>query len=268
MLESTKRKYIILLTIVIITLLLVFIGLRYILHNSTFKPHNAENIDYNNLNQDYFTTLSGNVIDVVYQKNKNKDYVIIYFHGNSGRAKSTIDYFRKNGYPFVSMAYPGYHGSSGKPNVKSINNSVSMLMHFIKQHFSENERKKMYIFGHSLGSQTALYFSSIYHNEITDIIIVNGFTSIQRICEYSLKKYHIQNLCFTAKDYFNSLSYVKGIHLPVYHQFHLFNDNVIPYDAGLQLYNTINTNNKNFTTLKNGTHHNFPHDDVFKVIIN
>ena len=48
MLESTKRKYIILLTIVIITLLLVFIGLRYILHNSTFKPHNTENIDYTN----------------------------------------------------------------------------------------------------------------------------------------------------------------------------------------------------------------------------
>ncbi|MDA0617266.1 MAG: alpha/beta fold hydrolase [Proteobacteria bacterium] len=254
--------------IVIVTLLIaVLLIVRYTLYRSTFKPYNAEDIEYTGLTREYYPNSNGNAIDVVYQKVPKKDYVIIYFHGNSGRSKNTIDYLRKNKHPFISIAYPGYHSSSGKPNIKLTQDSVSLLMNFVKQNFVESERTKIYIVGHSLGSQTALYFASIYHKEISGIVIVNGFASIRQMCEHTLKKYHIQNLCIIAQDYFNGLSYVKNIHLPTYHQFHLENDDVIPYTAGLYIFNKINANSKDFTTLKNGTHHNFPHDDVFNVIV-
>ncbi len=149
----------------------VVIALEFVLHSSTFPTYAQRNPEYNNIKSDfyYLDKKKSKKIGVLFNKKKDSKDVFIYFHGNAGRLPYIINYLNKN-HSFISPALIGYNNSSkARPSVKNSYLATKKLIDFLDKHFSE-ENLNFHIIGHSLGSQTAMYFVSKYQKKNKVII--------------------------------------------------------------------------------------------------
>jgi dienelactone hydrolase len=211
-------------------------------------PKKRTEISYNGLEVATKKLSTGEEIEILFSK-KNDGLVFVYFHGNVGRLEYIVDFLKQN-YSFVSVSYAGYKGSSGKPSVKNIYEAVEKTKEFVREEFP---KRRIFVMGHSLGSQTAMRYSIIEENTKV-LAIINGFDSIYNLCKDRLQKLSLA--CIIAKSSFDAVkdfNSSKGGNFE-FLVFHNPKDVVIPFERGLKLFENIKKDNKNFVTLKQGDH--------------
>ena len=109
--------------------------------------------------------------------------------------------------------------------------------------------------GHSLGSQTAFYFATLYASDIKAVSIVAGFDSVYNLCKATLNI--LGFLCLAAWDHFDNIKLSQKYIDTNYYQFHKKNDAVIPFERGKALFDVVNAKNKEFIELTDGNHGRF-----------
>jgi uncharacterized protein len=244
------KKSINIILIIIFFLMMSYFILKIVLYKTTFDYKNQDIIDYDGIERSYITLSTREKIDIAFNE-KNDDVLFVYFHGNRGRL-SFIMNFLKDNYSFVSPSYPGYANSSGKPSVKNIYETVEKTKDFINDKFPN---KKIYVIGHSLGSQSSFYYATI-ENNIKTLGILEGFDSVYNICRERLKKFGF--LCFVSQNSFNAKKLAMQNTLPfTVISFHSPQDVIVSFNRGLNLYNKIKAKKKMFFTLPQGEHGNF-----------
>ena len=245
------KKIVFLFVFVWIIAITGYFALSFILYKSTFQYQYQDNISYDGLNNDKFTLSTGEDIEIVFSK-KDDNEVFVYFHGNTGRVPFIIDFLKEN-YSFISPSYAGYGASSGKPSVKNIYEMVEKTKDFVQSHFPD---KKIYVMGHSLGSQPAFYYGTI--DEKTKVLaIVEGFDSVYQMCKERMGVFNF--ICFIAKGSFSAENLAKNHNLSHtnFISFHSPEDVVVSFNRGISLYNQVRAKKKMFFNFQQGKHGSF-----------
>ena len=256
-----KYKKTIGVSVVLITImwLMASIALRLFSSYFLFHPEESKGFNYSNIKKEYSTIYLknryGDTVENLFIPNKNSNKILIYFHGNSGRASFTINDVSKY-FNVFSPAYPGYHRSSGKPNNDNVYEVAELSINYLLK--SGYKLQDIIVLGHSLGGSVAVYAGSKFN--VSDVIVVNTFDSIYSMC---YDKYSI--LCIFSGDLFNSITSASQLQTK-FDQFHNEQDKVIPYVRGIALFNQVKSKNKHFYKI-DGDHAHFNVDYVISTAI-
>ncbi len=106
--------------------------------------------------------------------NKHSDITIFYFGGNANNALQALNNLATFPYNSVTLNYPGYANSKGKPSQKAIFKAAQIV-------FEKFKSKKNIIIGRSLGSAVASFIASRY--SVKGVILITPFHSITHLAK-------------------------------------------------------------------------------------
>ena len=213
----------------LISLLLIgWLGASYYLYSQAstlvYEYSRSQNLKFDvpSLNSRALKLDSGDEVSLQIVPNPKTTKYILYLAGNWGPVPAIVkDLSKYANVAFVS--YPGYGDSKGKSNTNLVNQSAEKALNYLQNRGLKNNQ--ITVFGHSLGGSPALYLASKY-SDLNQVIIVNTFYSIQKMCEI---QYSI--LCIFAGDIHPSYKYAKEVKSSILH-FHSIDDEFIPFKQG------------------------------------
>jgi len=180
---------------------------------------------------------------------------VLYCHGNAATLSDlahVAQIFYMSGWNALLFDYRGYGRSS--PAIPELSeDSVAQDATTAFNWLSERiERKKIFIWGHSLGS--AIASSLAARTQPSGLILEGGFPSI---IEAARARYRFLPLFeWMAFDKFSTSKYLMKYKGPVIIA-HADGDTVVPFYLGEKIYNSAN-NPKEFIRLKGINHQDFP----------
>ncbi|MHC4123172.1 MAG: alpha/beta hydrolase [Planctomycetota bacterium] len=171
---------------------------------------------------------------------KHADYTILFCHGNGGNMMHRLDsinIFYNLGFNCFIFDYRGYGNSQGKPTEEGTYIDAQTAYNWLV-----NEKgispSNIIIFGRSLGGTVAAHLAGKV--EAMCLVIESAFTSYVDIGK---KFYPYMPVRWFARFSYNTLEYIKKVHCPLM-VIHSRNDEVIPFEFGLELYETSNQPNE------------------------
>ncbi len=179
---------------------------------------------------------------------ENSDKLVIYYHSNSGSACD--DAFLKDvfkDYSYIFVEYRGYANDDRRPSKNLILKDVENVNDFIKT----IDYSKLVIGGYSLGTGPASYHTMLA--EVDSIFLLAPYKSVADLAKRRAKFYPISIILtenydneLYLKDYKGELMIIHGTE-----------DVRIPIEFGMQLFDSVHSENKEFVEVKAG------HGDVF-----
>jgi fermentation-respiration switch protein FrsA (DUF1100 family) len=184
---------------------------------------------------------------------KDKDKVVVFFHGNAGNASGRqpkIKEFLNKGYGFLMVEYRGYGGNPGKPNEIDNKKDAQAAIRYLKeQGYNQND---LVLYGESLGTGIATYIAS--ETAPAAVILEAPYTSLLDVAK---KSYWFFPVSLMLKEKYPSLELMGKIKSPI-----LIvqgeEDNIIPVEMGKQMLAAANSNKKGVFIPEAG-HNNLHH---------
>ncbi|MFH1615300.1 MAG: alpha/beta hydrolase [Planctomycetota bacterium] len=179
-----------------------------------------------------FSTCDGLKLSGWYIPSGRSSVTILFCHGNGGNMAHRLDsinIFNELGVNCFIFDYRGYGSSQGKPTEEGTYMDAFAAYEWL------TERKKIkaediIIFGRSLGGSIAAYLASKV--KARSLVIESCFTSYVDI---GRKFYPYMPVRMFARYSYRTIDYVRQVHCPVM-IIHSRNDEVIPFEFGLELY--------------------------------
>lgn len=100
--------------------------------------------------------------------------VVVLIHGlgeHSGRYLHVAKYFTSAGYVLKTMDLPGHGKSEGKRGDTSFNSVKVIIQSIIKEAQNEFPTRPVFLYGHSLGGELALYFTLTESAPLAGVIV-------------------------------------------------------------------------------------------------
>jgi len=167
---------------------------------------------------------------------ENSELTVLFCHGNGGNMMHRLDsinFFYNLGLNCFIFDYRGYGNSQGKPNEEGTYLDAQAAYNWLTE-----EKKvapdKIIIFGRSLGGSIAAQLTS--KTQAKALVIESAFTSYVDI---GRKFYPYMPVRWFAKFSYRTIDYIKEVKSPVM-IIHSRNDEVVPFEFGLELYETAN----------------------------
>lgn len=211
-----------------------------------------------------------------FEKSESKDYkgtrfyekkwnnnLIVYFHWNEWSAcdRTTIKWLlEETKSTYIFLEYSGYWDlDNNKPNIEDILIDIDNLWEYI----NTKQFDKVSVLWRSLWTWTASYFASI--NEIDKLLLISPYSQLYKIWA---DQYPIFPVKYLFTENYNPISDLEKYNADIL-VIHWKLDKVIPFKYWNELFESLNTNNKEFFVLEDWTHHNiFDYDDVNERIVN
>ncbi len=208
----------------------------------------------NDINHERYTFgVDSRRLDIIKLPNSTSDKTILYFHGNGGFSLQIAQKLQVFGTVY-SSPYPGYEQSTGNPNTATINGNADILFNHVVTKGAKPDN--IILFGHSLGGSPATFLASKY-DTISKLILVNTFYSVKSMCEISFGYF-----CTFGEDIHPTFKYANNVLIPI-KQYHVLQDETIPFDQGVKLSKAFSKTNHTFYEIT-GTHNQFDITDMFE----
>ena len=170
----------------------------------------------------------------------NSKLTVLFCHGNGGNMMHRLDSINilyNLGLNCFIFDYRGYGKSEGKPSEEGTYLDARAAYEWLidEKRLSPNN---IIIFGRSLGGTIAAQLASKV--EAKSLIVESAFTSY---IDIGKKFYPYMPVRWFARFNYNTLDYIKAVHCPVM-IIHSRNDEVVPFEFGLELYESSNEPNK------------------------
>lgn len=182
---------------------------------------------------------------------------MLYFHGNAGnighRLHNAQALFRHCGFNILLLEYRGYGKSQGSPSEMGLYLDSQAGLDFLLSR-RDIDRKKIIVFGRSLGGAVAIYLTASHANRdnIMALIVENTFTAIPTMAQLMFPgASNIPILCF--KNKFRSSYEIKKVKVPTLLMSGLA-DQLIPSSMMMELYQACGAPLKHIETFQGGTH--------------
>lgn len=167
---------------------------------------------------------------------ENSSFTVLFCHGNGGNITHRLDsinLFYSLGLNCFIFDYRGYGNSQGRPTEEGTYLDAAAAYKWL------TEEKKVspgsiIAFGRSLGGSVAAQLASKV--EIGSLIIESAFTSY---AEMGKRFYPYMPVRWFARFGYETIHYVRDVRCPVM-IIHSRNDEVIPFEFGLELYEAAN----------------------------
>lgn len=156
--------------------------------------------------------------------------VVLYFHGNGGALRYRVGRFRKlikDGIGLVAIEYRGYGGSQGSPSEQGLFADGDAAYAFAAAHYRPEQ---IVLWGESLGSGVAIHLAA--EKPVGRVILEAPFTSAAAVAAL---RYWFLPVRLLMKDQFRSDERIQNVTAPVL-ILHGFNDHVVPYAMGEQMF--------------------------------
>tara|TARA_R100001369_G_scaffold51222_2_gene78046 strand:+ start:150 stop:947 length:798 start_codon:yes stop_codon:yes gene_type:complete len=189
-------------------------------------------------------------LNALHFKVENPKGVILYFHGNAGnldRWGEITSFFTQFNYDVVVMDYRTYGKSTGKLSEKSLYKDAQLFYDYILKRYPENE---VTVYGRSLGTTFAAYVASA--NNPKKLILETPFYSMTDVAK---KRFPVLPVAQLLKYRFPTNTYMNKTNCPVV-IFHGTDDDVVPYESGKKLAETLPKDRLNFISIPEGGHNN------------
>lgn len=183
-----------------------------------------------------FRTSDGVQLNGWYVPARKSVYTILFCHGNGGNIMHRLDsinIFYHLGVNCFIFDYRGYGNSEGKPTEEGTYLDVRAAYDWLLKE-KKVPRANIIIFGRSLGGSIATQLATKV--KAAACIIESTFTSYRDIGK---KFYPYMPVRWFARFDYKTIDYIREIHCPVM-IIHSRNDETIPFEFGLQLYEAAN----------------------------
>lgn len=190
---------------------------------------------------------------------KNKEKIIVYFHGNAGNLgerSHKLKIFARD-FGILAISYRGYAKSEGSPSEKGLLFDAKEATDFLLQKGYKNE--DIILYGESLGSGVAIQHAAKFNPY--GIILEAPYYSITEIAK---RIYWYLPVEILLKDRFDSYKYATQIKAPII-IFHGTKDLTVPYKDGKKLFELFPTR-KEFITIEGVGHLDFDEEFMAKTI--
>lgn len=234
-----------------VLLLLSNCGIR---NKFTFYPDKKSEIEKENIpshiTEHFLNTSDKERIQTFLFSHKNKQPIVIYFHGNAGNVYHRFSHAQAlydMGLNVLLVSYRGYAKSSGKPSEKGIYNDGEAALNFAKDSLGYR-LEDVYIYGRSLGTTVAVNLSQ--HQPIKGVVLITPLTSGKEMT----KAMRLGAFKFIAGNSYNSYEKIDNLNSKLL-IIHGDKDEVTPYYMAEKLYDKFE-GDKKLVTIKNGMHNN------------
>ena len=167
---------------------------------------------------------------------KDAEFTILFCHGNGGNIVHRLDsinIFNKLGLNCFIFDYRGYGNSQGKPSEEGTYRDAAAAYNWLRRE-KKTPGQNIIIFGRSLGGSIGAYLAEKV--EVKGLIIESGFTSYADIGQ---KFYPYMAVRLFASFDYSTIDYIRKVNCPVL-IIHSRDDEIIPFDFGLRLYDAAN----------------------------
>lgn len=183
-----------------------------------------------------FETEDGLKLSAWFIPAEKAELTVLFCHGNGGNMThrlDTINILNELGLNCFIFDYRGYGSSQGKPSERGTYLDVEAAYKWL------TEKKKIpsqniILFGRSLGGSIAAYLATKV--EAKGLIVESSFTSY---VDMGRKFYPYMPVRLAAAYSYKTIDYVRQVHRPIM-IIHSRNDEVIPFEFGLRLYDVAN----------------------------
>ncbi len=179
---------------------------------------------------------------------QNAEFTVLFCHGNGGNIThrlDTINILNELGLNCFIFDYRGYGTSEGKPSEAGTYRDVEAAYEWLTKN-KKVAPENIILFGRSLGGSITAYLAQ--NVKAKGLVIESGFTSY---IDIGKKFYPYMPIRLAAQFRYPTIDYIRNIHCPVL-IIHSRNDQVIPFEFGLRLYDAANEP-KEFTEIS-GSH--------------
>lgn len=188
---------------------------------------------------------------------ENPKGLILYFHGNAGdlsRWGEIVMPLMDLGYDVLVMDYRGYGKSTGKLSEKALYQDAQLFYDHALKTYRE---KDIVVYGRSLGASIATQLAS--NTNPKKLILETPFYSL---LETARERFPFLPAKQLLKYRMPSFEYIQRVKMPVV-IFHGTKDNVISYESGKKLFESIPHARKKMYTIENGGHNNLSDFKVY-----
>ncbi len=257
------KRFLKMLLSIVTALLVAYLGLGLILYyrQPAFTFYPTRDVPYNpgDIGLEYekvqLRTPDHLVLSGWYIPAKDAQFTVLFCHGNGGNIAYTLDsinIFNELNLNCFVFDYRGYGHSQGKPTEEGTYIDAQTAYNWLK-----NEKKvkpaDIIIFGWSIGGSIAAHLAG--NVEARGLAIESGFTSYVDI---GRKFYPYMPVKLFARYSFRTSDYLKQIDCPVL-IIHSRNDEIIPFELGLRLYEEAAKEPKEFLEITGGHNDGFLH---------
>ncbi len=194
----------------------------------------SKNIDYKDI---YLTTADNIKINGWYIDNPSSNEVILFLHGNGGNIQNTIgfiDYFYQFPIDFFVIDYHGYGKSGGELSEANLYLDTNAAYNYLIND-KKYSPKQIILVGWSLGANLALNLAS--KEQVGAVVSIASITSAKEISDHFIP-FYIRPFIWERSN-FNVINIIDKITAPILFM-HSKNDNLIPYNMSLALYEKAN----------------------------
>jgi fermentation-respiration switch protein FrsA (DUF1100 family) len=167
---------------------------------------------------------------------QNSEFTVLYCHGNGGNMMyflETVNFINKLGLNCFVFDYRGYGSSQGEPTENGTYLDVRAAYRWLTKKKGVAP-KCIILFGWSLGGSIAAYLAGKV--KPAGLVIESTFTSYRDI---GRKFYPYMPVKWFARFNYPTVDYVRKVKCPVL-IIHSRNDEMIPFEFGLAIYNAAN----------------------------
>jgi hypothetical protein len=243
--------------------LAVYLGLGLILYlmqsKFTFQPTRELIYNPGDIGLEYekvqLKTPDNLLLSAWYIPAKDAEFTILFCHGNGGNMMhrlDTLNIFYELGINCLIFDYRGYGASQGKPTEQGVYADARTAYDWLI-----NEKKispeNIILFGRSIGGSVSAHLAN--NVKVKGVILESCFTSYADI---GRKFYPYMPVKLLAKYSFNTFEYVKKLKCPIL-VIHSRNDEIIPFELGLRLYEQAANEPKEFLEIFGSHNEGFLH---------
>ena len=166
----------------------------------------------------------------------NSEFTVLFCHTNGGNMMyqlDSINIFYNLGLSCFIFDYRGYGSSRGRPSEHGTYLDVRAAFRWLTKK-KKIPAEKTIVFGRSLGGSIAAYLAG--RVRLRGLVIESAFTSYVDI---GRKFYPYMPVKWFARFNYPTIEYVRKVTCPVL-VIHSRNDEMIPFEFGLQLYEAAN----------------------------
>ena len=191
-----------------------------------------------------------------YFAKRSLEKVIVYYHGNAGRAcdREYLDsFFAEQNYSTFFVEYSGYGETENKPSMSKLLKNVTDTIDFLKtQNF-----KNIVVAGESVGVGPAAYHA--LRSDVSKLILITAYNNLADVAFSHYPLYPMRLLLFDNFTPDAWLAHYDGSVSIIIAE----NDEVIPNRFGQKLYESIPSDFKKIYTIKNAGHNTIYEKEEF-----
>ncbi len=197
-----------------------------------------------------------------YFTKRSTDKIIIYYHGNGGRARdrSYMDTFFGNlGYSTLFVEYPGYAETG---TIISMDNILKEVTN-VKNYINNQKFKEIVIISESIGTGPAAYHVSLKDSNVNKLIMITPYRNMANV---AFHKFPIYPMKLLIKDNFTPDEWLESSTIPMTIIL-AEKDEIIGMEEGKKLFYGILSPNKKMFTVKDAGHNSiYEKADLFNFL--